>query len=186
MKNLPHVEVHETGRLNRNNSTGNTIDRQIHVPDDVSVDTTKTASSLSGPSKVVVDIEDATVETEEAVSTMANNKNVRGDISITMALYTSNQILAGNMASAKEKEVSLSHYINILFKYTKFINSNKDMAYGGIICKKFIEYMKITTGAEAWWSGVDNKVRTGISTRWANAGTEIKKEFMSKFISVKQ
>jgi len=89
------------------------------------VDTTKTASSLSGPSKVVVDIEDATVETEEAVSTMANNKNVRGDISITMALYTSNQILAGNMASAKEKEVSLSHYINILFKYTKFINSIK-------------------------------------------------------------
>jgi len=125
MKNLPHAEVHETGRLNRNNSTGNTIDRQIHVPDDVSVDTTKTASSLSGPSKVVVDIKDATVETEEAVSTMANNKNVRGDISITMASYTSNQILAGNMASAKEKEVSLSHYINILFKYTKFINSIK-------------------------------------------------------------
>jgi len=41
--------------------------------------------------------------------------------------------------------------------------------------------MKITTGAEAWWSGVDNKVRTGISTWRVNAGTEIKKEFMSKF-----
>jgi len=91
-----------------------------------------------GTSQVAVDTEDATVEMEAAVLTMANNKIVRGDTSITMASYTSNQILAGNMANDREKEVSLSHYINIVFKYVKFINSNKDMAYGGIICKNLI------------------------------------------------
>jgi len=103
------------------------------------------------------------VQTEETVMITTSNKNVREDRSITMASYTSNQIIGWNHGKCKRERCKpVSHYINILFKYTKFINSNRYMAYGGIICKKFIEYMKITTGAEAWWSGVDNKVQTGI------------------------
>jgi len=147
---------------------------QNDVPNDVSINTTKTVSSLSGSSQVAVGTEEAIVETENSVI-----KNEKEDKSITMASYTSKQISAGNMANVREKDANLSHYINILFKYTKFINSNKDMAYGGIICNKFIAYMNITKGVEAWWSGVDNKVQTGISTHRANAGTEIKK-VMSK------
>jgi len=45
---------------------------------------------------------------------MENSKNERGDKSITMASYTSNQISAGTMASVREKDVNLSHYINML------------------------------------------------------------------------
>jgi len=98
------------------------------------------------------------------------------DRSITMASYTSNQILAETMVSVKENDGNLAHYINILFKYTKFIYLNKDMDYGGIIYNIFIGYMEITTGAEAWWSSVE----TGISRWCGNARAEINKEYMSK------
>jgi len=82
---------------------------QNDVPNDVSIDTTKTASSLSGPSQVAVGMEEAIVETENSVI-----KNEKEDKSITMASYTSKQISAGNMANVREKDANLSHYI----KYT--------------------------------------------------------------------
>jgi len=54
------------------------------------------------------------------------------------------------MVSVKGNNGTLAHCLNILFKYTKFIYLNKDMAYGGIIYNIFIGYMEIMTGAEAW------------------------------------
>jgi len=99
--NIPHAEVNVTGRLNRNNSMGNRMTEQDDVPDNVSIDTTKTTSSLSAPSQTAAETEEAIVETEEAVINMENSKNERGDKSITMASYTSNEISAGTMASVR-------------------------------------------------------------------------------------
>jgi len=98
-KNIPNAESNRTDQSNRNNSMENTMTTtQNDVPIDVSIDTTMTASSLSGPSQVVVGMEEAIVGTENYAI-----ENENEDKSITMASYTSKQILAGNMANVREK-----------------------------------------------------------------------------------
>jgi len=92
----------------------------------------------------------------------------------------------GNTSSLSEEQLSnvdVTLYIPALFHLKKFISSQEELEWNGIVAKFFCRKMNVEQRLqESWWAGTWHKVRKGIDSKWATVVAAVKNEFMSKYI----
>jgi len=68
-----------------------------------------------------------------------------------------------------------------LFAVLKFLESDDDLVFNGIICRYFIRKLQVVEDKQyEWWKRNSNAVRKSIDGRRASVSNLIKKSFMGK------
>jgi len=117
-----------------------------------------------------------------------SNKRVHSEIGV-VADFVSVSEKTGNTSLLSEEQLSnvnVTLYIPALFHLKKFISSQEELEWKGIIAKFFYKKMNVEQRLqESWWAGTWHKVRKGINSKRATVAAAIKNEFMSKYIEFK-
>ena len=68
-----------------------------------------------------------------------------------------------------------------LFRHKKFVRADRELEFGGMICKKFCDKLEVQPDFQkVWWDMVKYWVRKALDKKRNGASQAIKEEFMSK------
>jgi len=104
------------------------------------------------------------------------------DSTSSIGSYVKSSISNGSMTSPQEHIASAVKLAGDLFRHKKFVRTDSELDFGGVICKKFCDKLEVQPSYQSlWWEMVKYSVRKAVDKKRSGASQAIKEEFMSKY-----
>jgi len=88
---------------------------------------------------------------------------------------------SGTVRSIVEERNLITNKLGLIYRKVKFINTDMDLNYEGVIAKVLYKEMKIPEAYQfIWWEQMKGHVRKKMDERRSNSGAAIKKSIISK------
>lgn len=126
-------------------------------------------------------IRDVTLPLPEVRVPMSEPGSSFEEVSREFTDYSKGQGLIDTPEQVRKRAMAVAGQ---MFRYKKFITNERELDYGGEICKKISEKMGMAgmseEGKREWWGMVKQSVRIKINKKRSAASQKIRENFMSK------